>query len=96
MFPTTEKVKLDTTEVLCMDMTYGYILGLENGTIEETQIGVVLDGTDLAVDEIMRLRKHEVLSLYNTVVKLTYPHMYNEDGTIKDIPPDEQETKKKV
>jgi len=95
MFATTKLVKLSSIEVLCMDMTYGFVLGLEDGSIQESPHVVVANGTTLSEDEILGLRGSEVELLYSEIVKLTYPMMYNEDGSLKEQKGEPEETSKK-
>jgi len=99
MIPNVKIVKLSDREVKCYDLTYGYMVGVESGSITETMLGVVEDGTDLSEDEVLSLRRSEVQEVYNTILQLTYPNLYNEDGTLKEIDSGEQsqeEDKKKA
>jgi len=99
MFPTTKKVTLSNgVEVLCMDFTYGYMLGIENGTIEDTKVNAVLNGTDLDEESILELRNHELDIVFKAIMQLTYPHAYNEDGSLKELEPEDIDDggKKKV
>jgi len=92
MFANVKKVELsDGSKIVCKDLTYGFVLGLESGEVEETTHSVVEDGTDLTKEDIFKLRRSDVTILYNTILQLTYPHLYNEDGTLKTLD-DFQET----
>lgn len=91
MFPNTETVTIGDKEIVCMDLTYGYIVNVENGTLPDTLGGAVENGTNLTAEEIEGLRKSEVEKLYHTVMKLTYPHLYEGDGSQKELTPLEQE-----
>lgn len=95
MFPSTKKVKVGNKEVICMDMTFGYIVGIENGTISDTIENAVLNGTNLTQEEVHGLRKREVELLYSTILRLTYPEIYDEDGNMKSLPKSDNEDSKK-
>ena len=86
-------VKLGDKEIKCMDLTYGYLLGItpEN---PEKKPETILNGTNLTEDEVMALRVSEGDILYDTISRLTYPNLYNEDGTPKEIPEEEDNKKK--
>lgn len=88
----------DDTKVVCYDLHYSYLFGVENGEIIETKHGIVEDGTDMNEDEVMKLRNSDMNLLHDTIVRLTYPQLYNEDGSPKEIPVDEDDgdTKKKA
>ena len=96
MFPTTKSVKINNEEILCKDLTYGFMLGLQDGSIAETKHDVIMNATDLSEEDIKNLRVSEVDVLYSTITRLTYPHMYDEDGNMKDLDDDFEEDKKKV
>jgi len=100
MFANVKTVELsDGSKIICKDLTYGFVLGLESGEVEESTHAVVEDGTDLTKEAIFKLRKSDVTLLYNTILQLTYPHLYNEDGTLKtidDFQDKETDDKKKV
>lgn len=95
MFPSTKKVKVGNKEVVCMDMTFGYIIGIENGTISDTIENAVLNGTNLTQEEVHGLRRGEVELLYSTILRLTYPEIYDEDGNMKSLPKSDKEDSKK-
>ncbi len=95
MFATTKKIKFDDKEILCCDLTYGYIVGVQNGSIEETELTVISNGTNLCEDDILALRSHQVKSLYSTILMLTYPDAYNKDGSLKDDNNDDTSDDKK-
>lgn len=78
-----------------MDMTFGYIVGIENGTISDTIENAVLNGTNLTQEEVHGLRKREVELLYSTILRLTYPEIYDEDGNMKSLPKSDNEDSKK-
>ncbi len=99
MFPSTKEVELKNAKVMCYDLTYGYMLGLEDGSIEDTAINAVLDGTDFkTVDDLKPLRGSEIEILYQVILRLSYPHAYDENGELKTLDANEKqvENKKKV
>ncbi len=97
MFPSTKKVQLGDVEVLCMDLTYGYMIGIEDGTVEDTPINAVLDATEFtSIDDLKPFRGSEIEILLQTILRLTYPQAYNDDGTIKELPNVEEDSKKKA
>lgn len=83
---------------VCYDLTYGFLLGIENGTVENTKHAVIENGTDMDHDEVMNLRMNVIDKLYAVISRLTYPTLYDEDGNLKEtLPPEEgSENKKKV
>lgn len=96
MFATVKKVPLKDREVECYDLTYGYLIGIENGSIEDNAITAIVDGSNLNEDDVLALRKHEIELLYRTILQLTYPAAYNEDGTLKEIDTKQEDDKKKA
>jgi len=98
MFPVTEKVKINGKDVICKDLTYGFIVKLQSGEVIETKHDIIIDGTGLTTDEIFKLRNCEVEKLYLTVSKLTYPQYYDDKGNPIELTVDEDvdEGKKKV
>lgn len=94
----TEKYYLDNEQkefVLCQDLTYGYVVGVEDGSIEDTKINAIIDSTGQSEEYIFKLRKHQVDDIFNIIIKLTYPELHNEDGTRIEVV-EEDEGKKKV
>jgi hypothetical protein len=85
MYPVVKKVDTERGEVICKDLTYGFIVGVESGEIEDSKHAVVENGTDLTMDDIMQLRKSEIDLISQTILQLTYPHLYNEDGSLKEL-----------
>ncbi len=85
-------------DIVCQDLTYGFLVKVETGEISDTKINVILDGTDLNEDAIMGLRKHQVDELFEIIMQLTYPELYNEDGSRKDLDDitEDSDNKKKV
>ena len=87
-------VKIGDKDIKCMDLTYGYLLEISQ-TNSETKHGTVANGTGLSEDEVMALRVSEVEELYQAIMRLTYPNLYNEDGTPKPLPKEDEEDSKK-
>lgn len=96
MFATVKKVSLKDREIECYDLTYGYLIGIENGSIEDNAITAIVDGSNLNEDDVLALRKHEIEMLYRTILQLTYPAAYNEDGTLKEIDTKQEDDKKSL
>ena len=97
MISKTKKIQLNNQVVLCMDLTYGFLTGLAAGTIEDSEASTVMNGTMLSEDEVMKLRGSEITALYEAICQLTYPHAYNEDGTLKPFDTEsEADDKKKL
>ncbi len=93
MYATVEKVKIGKKEIVCKDLTYGYLLGLSSGEVEETMHGVVMNSTGLSQEEIFDMRDSEVKKLYKVATRLTYPDLYDKDGNLKKT--DKKSDKKK-
>ena len=94
MIANTKKVKIGKKDILCYDLTYGYLISITPDN-PETKHGTIVNGTDLKEDEVMALRVSEVDVIYDAISRLTYPNLYNDDGTPKDMP-EENDSKKKV
>lgn len=93
MVATIETVKIGDKDIVCMDLKYGYIIGITEAN-PETKHGTVVNGTTLSEEDVMELRVSEVDELYKTITRLTYPDLFNEDGTEKEIPEDKGDKKK--
>jgi len=89
------QTSLKDDPIICQALTFGYLLDIENELVEESKIGIILDGTDLNEAEIRSLRVPEVTKLINAIKKETYPELYNDDGTMKEFN-DSLDDKKKV
>ncbi len=97
MFPSTKEVTFGEKKILCYDFTFGYMLGLQDGTVEDTIENGVVNGTDLSMDEVLELRASQVNELFQVILKLSYPSAYDEDGNLKKEPEDvDGDNKKKV
>ncbi len=86
MFATSTILKIGKKEINCKDFTFGYMLGIEDGSIKDTLLNAVLNGSNLTEEEVKGLRKSEVELIYTTILKLTYPTLYDEDGNLKQLP----------
>jgi len=93
-----ETYKANGKEIICQDMTYGFLMAIQEGTIVESRHSVIENGTDLSYDDIMELRNSEVDDLYKIVTRLTYPDLFDKDGNQInfDAEEDESDSKKKV
>jgi len=80
--------------VICQALTFGYLLDIENDIVEESKIGIILDGTDLNEAEIRNLRVPEVNKIVDAIKRETYPELYNEDGTLKEFEASNNDKKK--
>jgi len=99
MFEAIDTVTVSSgAKIKCYDLTFGLICDIESGKITETDMLVLEDATDLSADEIRALRKSDVDKLHSTIMKLTYPELYDEDGNLKSLPDvgDESDDKKKA
>jgi len=89
------QTSLKKEAVQCYPLTFGYMLDIEDEIIDETKLGVLMDGTNLNEAEIRELKLPETNLLIDAIKKETYPELYNEDGTLK-LDVDEDDDKKKV
>ena len=100
MYAVTKRVEVPSLdkEIICMDLTYGYMVQVANGEVVETTMAVVVNGTELDEDDVNKLRRSEVQGLYDAIIRLSYPHLFNDDGTPKELPEEveTEEDKKKV
>lgn len=96
MVAVSKEVEIKGKKIKCYDLTYGYLLSISPENPEKKH-ETIMNGTDLSEAEVMELRASEGDALYHAISMLTYPNLYNEDGTQKDIPDNgEGESKKKV
>ena len=92
-----EKYEIDGQEpIVCQDLTYGFLVGVEAGTLEETKHDVVMDGASLSMEEVFALRNTQVNDIYEIILRLTYPMLYDEDGKRIEDTIDVDVDKKKV
>jgi hypothetical protein len=82
--------------IRCQSMTFGYLYDVEQGLLDDNLLEAVANGTDMSEDDIRALTRVEVNEIWEIVKKETYPELYNEDGTEKDIEDDLVEDKKKA
>lgn len=92
MLGSVEKLKLKTKEVLCYDLTFGYMSDVSDGAVVETTNGVIVNGTDLTEEDLRDFRVSELDVIYKTIIKLTYPQLHDEDGNLKSIDEDVDDT----
>ena len=95
----TKKYKIEGTKksVTCQSLTFGYMYDVEQGVVEESIMSAVLDGTDLDEKGIRSLTRVQVNEIWEIVKQLTYPELYNEDGSPKEFDlEDEVDDKKKA
>lgn len=87
-------------EVKVFELTLGFIQDLENGVVEDNEINVIKNATELDDEGIRNLRRSEAGEIFETVMRLTYPDAYDEEGNIKVRPEsdedDIEDDKKKV
>jgi len=95
MFPNVQELELSTREkVKYFDLTLGDMDKLEADAEFDTLKNIILAGTELKEDEVDSLRRADAQKLYDAIIRATYPEMYNEDGSIKEIV--EEALKKKL
>lgn len=73
------------TKVICQSLTFGYMYDIEQGIVEENIMGAVLDGTDLTLEKLRALTRVQVNEIWEVVKKETYPELYNEDGSMREM-----------
>jgi hypothetical protein len=86
----------DGKEIVCQDLTYGYLVQVQEGVIAETKHGVVMNGANLSEDEVFDLRNSDVNAIYDIITRLTYPDLFDEDGNLISQDAEEPEDKKKA
>ncbi len=96
MFSNIRRVKISTgKEIEIFDLTIGMIDKIDQDSEADTPLNVIGNASDLTDDEINSLRRSDAKILYEAIIVLTYPDVYNEDGTKKELPI-EAEGKKKA
>ena len=96
MVAVSSKVEIKGKDITCYDLTYGYLLSITPENPEKKH-ETIMNGTDLSEEEVMNLRASEGDALYHAISMLTYPNLYNEDGSQKDLSGDDEgDSKKKV
>ncbi len=94
-----ERYKVEGSEdIVCQDLTYGFLVGVENGTILDTKVNVIVDGASMVEEDVLNLRKHQVHAVFDIIMRLTYPELYDENGKRIEIGDPEEDTvsKKKL
>jgi hypothetical protein len=78
MFPTTKTITLSNgSDVECYDLTVAMIDAIDQDSDKDTLINVIADATDLSKDEVKNLRRNDAVKLYEAIIKLTYPELYD-------------------
>ena len=92
------KVKINNKDIVCLPLTFGYMLDIEDGIVEESKFGIIENGTTLTLEEIRELRVPEANILWEAIKKETYPELFNTDGSMKEFSDDTNDfdDKKKV
>ena len=84
-------------EVEVYDLTLGFMADVEGGVTVDTVENIILNSTDLTIEQIQELRKSEATEIVGTALQLTYPELYDENGNhIKQDTDDTSDDKKKV
>ncbi len=86
----------NNNKITIQSLTFGYLEDVEDGVIEESLASAVLDATTLSMDDLRSLTRLEVNEIFEIVKRETYPELYNEDGTPKEIGDEPEEDKKKA
>lgn len=72
--------------VLCQSLTFGYLYDVEQGLIPDNDmLGAVVDGTNLDKEGVRALSRVQVNEIWELVKRETYPELYEEDGSEKDL-----------
>ena len=78
-FPCKKKiVNLENAEVVLYDLSLGFLIDCEAGSVDESFFNVLKDASSMAEDDIKKLRKSEAEYLVKEVMALTYG--IKEDG----------------
>jgi len=95
MFPNVKELELSTgKKVKYFDLTLGDMDRLEADADFDTVKNIILAGTELKEDTVDSLRRADAQKLYDAIIRITYPEMYNEDGSLKEVV--EEALKKKL
>lgn len=95
MLKTIETYTLSSgKKIKCYDMTMGLIDAIAEDNENDTPLNVILDATDLNEEQYAKLRRSDTKGIYDTVIRLTYPELFNEDGSQKEIQDEENDKKK--
>lgn len=72
--------KYGDIKVIIDSLTFGYMFDVENGVVEETELGLVLDGTNLTQETLRKLTRIDVSEIIDIITKQTYPELFDKDG----------------
>lgn len=72
--------KYGDVKVIIDSLTFGYMFDVENGVVEETELGLVLDGTNLTQETLRKLTRIDVSEIIDIITKQTYPELFDKDG----------------
>lgn len=96
MFANIKKIKLsDGQEITYFDLKLKTMDRIENDEGYDTALNIIGEGTELTEEQIKDLRRADVKRLYEAIIRITYPELFNEDGTPK-VLDKKEEVKKKV
>lgn len=91
-------VKLENgEEVVCQPLTFGYIYDVENDIIKEEIHSMIIDATDLTLEDIRKIGRPDIFKLKDAITMETYPEAYDESGKPKlpsEQPINEEDEKK--
>ena len=84
-------------KITCQALTFGYMYDIEQDIIQEDMLSSVKDGTGLSDDEIRAMLSTDVRAIWDIIKRETYPQLFNEDGSEKEIEiTDDEDDKKKL
>ena len=83
-------------KIKCYDMTIGLIDAISEDPDLDTPLNVILDATDLDEAGYKKLRRSDTKNIYDLIIQLTYPELFNEDGSAKDRSGEDEDDKKKA
>ena len=93
MLPVIKEVESSIGKIKLYDLTFGFITRVE-AKEELSKAEFIENGSNLDIESIYKLRRNEVETFYNEILKLTYPELFNEDGSEKEL--EDTEDKKKA
>lgn len=85
-------------KVVIDSLTFGYLLDIESNKVEETELGLILDATDLTEGVLRKLTRTNVTEIVELITQQTYPELFDENGNriVSDDDIIESEDKKKA
>lgn len=85
-------------KVVIDSLTFGYLLDIESNKVEETELGLILDATDLTEGVLRKLTRTNVTEIVELITQQTYPELFDENGNriVSDNDIIESEDKKKA